>query len=72
MTIRDLNRALDSRLPDEEAATAAGLVLNLAESIPEVGETFTVSGYALEVLGREKNRIIRLRLTPPGTPPGSE
>ncbi len=72
VTIRDLNRALDSRLPDEEAATAAGLVLNLAESIPEVGETFTVSGYALEVLGREKNRIIRLRLTPPGTPPGSE
>ena len=72
VTIRDLNRALDSRLPDEEAATAAGLVLNLAESIPEVGETFTVSGYALEVLGREKNRIIRLRLTPPETPPGSE
>ncbi len=63
VTIRDLNRALDSRLPDEEAATAAGLVLNLAETIPEVGETFAVAGYDLEVLAREKNRITRLRLT---------
>ncbi len=64
VTIRDLNRALDSRLPDEEASTAAGLILNLAETIPDVGATFTLSDYVFEVVGRETNRITRLRLTP--------
>ena len=64
VTIRDLNRALDSRLPDEEAATVAGLVIDLAETIPEVGERFPVDGHVFEVLAREKNRIARLRLTP--------
>ena len=33
--IRDLNRALDWRLPDEEANTIAGLVIHEAQSIPE-------------------------------------
>ena len=69
VTIRDLNRALDSRLPDEEAATAAGLVLTLAEAIPEVGERFPIAGHVFEVLGREKSRITRLRLTPQPTRP---
>lgn len=68
VTVRDLNRALDSRLPDEEAATAAGLVLDLAEAIPEVGERFAVAGHDFEVLGREKNRITRLRLIPRRAP----
>ena len=63
VTIRDLNRALDTRLPDEEAATAAGLVLDLAETIPQVGEKYAIGDYVFEVVGRERNRIARLRLT---------
>lgn len=63
VTIRDLNRALDTRLPDEEAATAAGLVLDLAETIPQIGETYAIDGHVFEVVEREDNRIARLRLT---------
>ena len=33
--IRDLNRAMDWHLPDEEATTVAGLVIHEARSIPE-------------------------------------
>ena len=33
-TIRDLNRAMDWNLPDDEAATVAGLVIHEARSIP--------------------------------------
>ncbi|RVB08126.1 CBS domain-containing protein, partial [Mesorhizobium sp. M7A.F.Ca.CA.004.05.1.1] len=33
--IRDLNRALDWNLPDEEATTIAGLVIHETQSIPE-------------------------------------
>ena len=35
--IRDLNRAMDWNLPDEEATTIAGLVIHEARSIPEPG-----------------------------------
>src|SRR5216683_407808 len=39
--IRDLNRAMDWHLPDEEATTVAGLVIHEARSIPERGPSFT-------------------------------
>ena len=34
MTIRDLNRAMDWHLPDDEANTIAGLVIHEAQMIP--------------------------------------
>ena len=71
-TIRDLNRALDIRLPDDEAATAAGLVLDLAEAIPEVGAAFDVDGHRFEVLEREKSGVTRLRLTRRAAPPAED
>lgn len=71
-TIRDLNRALDIRLPDDEAATAAGLVLDLAEAIPEVGAAFDVDGHLFEVLEREKSGVTRLRLTRRAAPPAED
>lgn len=64
VTIRDLNRALDCRLPDEEAATVAGLVLHEAEHIPDEGQSFVFHDFEFEVLGREQNRITTLRLRP--------
>src|SRR5438270_14091797 len=36
--IRALNRAMDWKLPDEEATTIAGLVIHEARSIPERGQ----------------------------------
>ena len=66
VTIRDLNRALDCRLPDEEAATVAGLVVHEAEYIPEVGQKFSFHGFEWEVLGRDRSRITSLRLRAQG------
>ncbi len=63
-TIRDLNRACDWLLPDEEANTVAGLVLHEAQTIPTEGQIFTFHGFQFEVLGREENRITRLRVHP--------
>ncbi|MBJ3774200.1 HlyC/CorC family transporter [Acuticoccus mangrovi] len=65
VTIRDLNRALDWSLPDDEATTAAGLVIHEAQMIPEVDQAFTFHGVRFEVAERERNRITRLRLTRP-------
>ena len=60
--IRDLNRAMDWRLPDEEATTVAGLVIHEARSIPERGQSFTFHGFRFRVLRRERNRITALRI----------
>ncbi|MDM7255333.1 MAG: HlyC/CorC family transporter [Paracoccus sp. (in: a-proteobacteria)] len=66
MTIRDLNRALDWNLPDDEANTIAGLVIHAAQSIPAQGQVFSFHGYRFEVVTRRENRITRLRIRPLG------
>jgi Mg2+/Co2+ transporter CorB len=65
VTIRDLNRELGWRLPDEEASTVAGLVLHEARRIPEPGQVFVFYGFRFEVLERQRNRIRQVRVTPP-------
>ena len=64
VTIRDLNRANDWALPDDEATTIAGLVIHEARMIPEERQIFTFHGFRFTVLRREKNRITRLRVMP--------
>ena len=62
--IRDLNRAMDWNLPDEEATTIAGLVIHEARLIPEPGQTFTFHGFRFRVLRKTRNRITALKITP--------
>jgi Mg2+/Co2+ transporter CorB len=62
--IRDLNRAMDWNLPDDEATTIAGLVIHEARSIPEPGQSFTFHGFRFQVLRRDRNRLEALRITP--------
>jgi Mg2+/Co2+ transporter CorB len=64
--IRDLNRAMDWTLPDEEATTIAGLVIHEAQTIPDAGQVFTFHGHRFEVKRKSRNRIIQLRITPVG------
>ena len=67
VTIRDLNRQFEWRLPDDEASTIAGLVLYEAQRIPEVGQAFTFYGFRFDILRRQRNQITLLRVTPPAT-----
>jgi Mg2+/Co2+ transporter CorB len=71
VTIRELNREFDWRLPDDEASTIAGLVLHEAQRIPNVGQVFTFHGFRFEVIRRKRNQIVTLRITPPGSRPGA-
>jgi len=64
MTIRDLNRANDWNLPDEEANTVAGLVIHEAQMIPTGGQVFSFHGFRFEVLARDGNRITKLKMRP--------
>ena len=62
MTIRDLNRAMEWALPDNEANTLAGLVIHEAQMIPSEGQTFMFHGFRIDVMARRENRITKLRL----------
>jgi Mg2+/Co2+ transporter CorB len=62
VTLRDLNRRFEWRLPDEEASTIAGLVLHESRCIPDVGQVFTFHGFKFEILGRKRNQITSIRI----------
>jgi Mg2+/Co2+ transporter CorB len=64
MTIRDINRATDWSLPDDEANTVAGLVIHEAQMIPTPGQVFSFHGFRFEVMAREGNRITQFKIRP--------
>lgn len=63
VTIRDLNRAMDWSLPDDEAVTIAGLIIHEAQSIPDVGQTFSYHGFLFKILRRRRNQITGVKVT---------
>ena len=65
VTIRDLNRAMDWELPDDEAVTVAGLLINEAQRIPEVGQAFTFHRHRFRVAERKGNQVTSLQIWPP-------
>jgi Mg2+/Co2+ transporter CorB len=65
VAIRDLNRALDWDLPDDDAVTVAGLVIHEAQTIPKVGQTWTFYGHRFQIVRRERNQITAIKISPP-------
>ncbi|MBP5859068.1 HlyC/CorC family transporter [Marivibrio halodurans] len=65
VTLRLLAREFDWSLPDDNAATIAGLVLHEARLIPEPGQIFMFHGFRFEVVRRQRNQITLIRVTPP-------
>lgn len=66
--IRDINRAMDWSLPDDEATTIAGLVIHEARAIPNQNQQFTFHGLRFLVLKKERNRLLSLKLVPMNIP----
>jgi Mg2+/Co2+ transporter CorB len=64
VTIRDLNRMMDWRLPDEEAVTIAGLVIHEGRCIPDVRQKFSFHGYRFEILEKRRNQVTKLKVVP--------
>jgi Mg2+/Co2+ transporter CorB len=64
LAIRDLNRAMDWELPDEDAVTIAGLVIHEARTIPEPGQTFIFYGRKFQILRRQRNQITAIKISP--------
>jgi putative hemolysin len=65
--VRDVNRALDLNLPEDESwNSVAGLCLATAGHIPVTGERLTLdSGLVLEVVDATPRRVRLVRVYPP-------
>ena len=68
VTIRDLNRQFDWELPDDAAATIAGLLITQFRVLPTVGQIFNWRGFRFEILRRQRNQITLVKVTPPLSP----
>ena len=60
--IRRLNRMMDWDLPEDDAVTLAGLVIDLAERIPNEGETVSLGLYRVTVKKRDRHRLSLLEI----------
>ena len=64
VTIRDMNREFGWNLPDNNAATLAGLIFHETKAIPEPGKIFNFYGFRFEIINAKKNHIELVRVTP--------
>ncbi len=60
--LRDLNRALDWNLPDQEVTTLAGLVIHEARMIPAAGQAFNFHGFRFEVLKKRRQQLTVIKV----------
>lgn len=62
--IRELNRAQGWELPTDGPKTLNGLILELLETIPEPSTCLKISGYPLEIVASDENRVRTVRIGP--------
>ena len=63
--VRDANREFDWHLPDEDAVTIGGLIVDNAERIPNLEESIEFNGYTFKILARRKQAVTRVKIIPP-------
>lgn len=64
MTIRDLNRLTDWGLPDDEASTIAGLVIDVAQKLPKINETIIIENFYFKILESQRTRLTKINIKP--------
>ena len=61
--IRNINRNYGWDLPDEEANTISGLIINESRSFPKKGQIFQFYGFKFEILDIQKNTISKIKIS---------
>ncbi|ELY2860799.1 HlyC/CorC family transporter [Cronobacter sakazakii] len=62
--VRELNKAFNWRLPEEEARTVNGMILEALEEIPSAGIHLRLHQYDIDILDVQENMIKQVRITP--------
>ena len=62
VSVRDLNKAYSWGLPDEDASTIGGFIINLAKRIPLYGEIINYGNFRFKILSHSRKKIVRLEI----------
>ena len=62
VSLRDLNKTYSWNLPDEDASTIGGFIINLAKRIPLYGEIINYKNLRFKILSHSRKKIIRLEI----------
>ncbi|MDT3566490.1 HlyC/CorC family transporter [Cronobacter malonaticus] len=62
--VRELNKAFNWRLPEEEARTVNGMILEALEEISSAGIRLRLHQYDIDILDVQENMIKQVRITP--------
>ncbi|MDK1248769.1 HlyC/CorC family transporter [Cronobacter sakazakii] len=62
--VRELNKAFNWRLPEAEARTVNGMILEALEEIPSAGIRLRLHQYDIDILDVQENMIKQVRITP--------
>lgn len=66
VTIRDLKREFEWSLPDDEDySTLAGLIIHEAQTIPDKGQSFVFYDFQFDIVKRQRNQLVQIRVKPP-------
>ena len=63
-SVRELNKAFNWHLPEEEARTVNGMLLEVLEEIPTPGTQVRIAQYDIEILDVQDNMIKRVNVMP--------
>ncbi|CAK9885782.1 MAG: hypothetical protein XXXJIFNMEKO3_02196 [Candidatus Erwinia impunctatus] len=63
-SVRELNKVFNWSLPEEDARTINGMILEVLQDIPLPDTTVTVGQYAIDILDVQGNMIRQVRVTP--------
>ena len=62
--LRDLNRAMQWKLPTTGPKTLNGLIIETLEYIPVVGTCLKIEGYPIEIIQMKRNRVKSAKIFP--------
>ena len=64
ITVRDLNKILDWKLPTEGPKTLNGLIIEYLEHIPAPGTSMLLEDYPIEIIQTTKNAVKTVLIEP--------
>ncbi|WP_075183571.1 CNNM domain-containing protein [Pantoea sp. 1.19] len=62
--VREINKAFNWTLPEAEARTINGMLLEALQEIPLAGSQVTIAHYTIDILEVEENMVKQVRITP--------
>ncbi|WP_312060249.1 transporter associated domain-containing protein, partial [Pantoea septica] len=62
--VREINKAFNWHLPEQEARTINGMLLEALEEIPEINTRVELANYAVDILDVQDNMVKQVRITP--------